>query len=209
MRNTKFVIVLMSLAAFVMTSCSLIPSPGEPTKKYTLETLPKSGGKRASHHHSSRQLVVDLPTMYPPIDNTRIALKPEAQTIDYYADVEWADRLSGLIQESIIYSFQNKNISKGVNRSSDSANPDYGLKIEVRKFYVEPQTLNHSATAQVDYMVHLLKMPERRILVSKNFTHAQMVPEVTMNHIIQALNTAHLETVNAMVEWVASHTQLD
>jgi cholesterol transport system auxiliary component len=148
---------------------------------------------------------VDLPTLYPPLDNTRIALKPEAQTLDYYADVEWADRLSALIQESVIYSLQNKNILRGVSRSAEGINPDYALKIEVRKFYVEPQESTRPATAQVDYMVHLIKTPERHIVASKNFTHAQSIPDQTMTHIIQSLNAAHLEIVKSLAPWIGSH----
>jgi cholesterol transport system auxiliary component len=190
----------------ILSACSLLPAPGEPTKKYTLETLPKEPGEGASFHlHRSQQLIVDLPTLYPPLDNTRIALKPEAQTLDYYADVEWADRLSALIQESVIYSLQNKNILRGVSRSAEGINPDYALKIEVRKFYVEPQESTRPATAQVDYMVHLIKTPERHIVASKNFTHAQSIPDQTMTHIIQSLNAAHLEIVKSLAPWIGSH----
>jgi len=179
----------------VLSSCGVLLQPGEPTKKYTLDVL---GDKKESEiGRRSHQLVVELPMIYPPLDNTRIALKPQAQVIDYYADVEWADRLNALIQESVIYSLQNKRIFKGVSRPAEVFKADYALKVEVRKFYT-----TSSYTAEVDYMVHLIRLPERQIIVSQQFSSAQPILENSMDAIVAALNKAHLETSKALIEWV-------
>jgi cholesterol transport system auxiliary component len=197
-------VLAVCLTACSLCACSFLPAPGEPTKKYTLDA---DVGGSLEHSHRARpyQLLVDLPTLYPPIDSTRIALKPHEQTIDYYADVEWADRLSALIQESVIYSLQSKGGLRGVSRPTEGIYADYTLKIEVRKFYVETDEKTHASTAQVDYMLHLVKLPERHIVASRQFTHAQIVPEQTMDTIIKSLNTAHLEVSKAVVPWVLSH----
>src|SRR5208337_246914 len=102
---------LFSLPFFI-SACSLFPQPEEPTKKYVLSSLPNVSSSR--HAPYAPQITVDLPSIYPPIDNTRIALKPQISTIDYYADVEWADRLNTLIQESLIYSLQNTGKFRGI-----------------------------------------------------------------------------------------------
>jgi cholesterol transport system auxiliary component len=188
----------------LLCSCSLLPAPGEPSKKITLTALSTSDvfGEDIPYKARHHQLIVDVPTLYPPIDSTRIALKPQEQTIDYYADVEWADRLSALIQESLIYSLQNKGILRGASRPTEGIEADYSLKVEVRKFYVVQKDTPQGATAQVDYMVHLVKLPQRHIVASRNFTHAQIIPENTMDNIIKSLNIAHLEVSRAMVPWV-------
>lgn len=204
-------IFAVCMTACSLSACSLLPAPGEPTTKYTLAALPDVSSFDESIPHKDRphQLIVDLPTLYPPIDTTRIALKPQEQTIDYYADVEWADRLSALIQESLIYSLQNRGVLRGVSRPTEGIEADYALKIEVRKFYVDqkdaPQDTHPGSTAQVDYMVHLVKLPQRHIVASRNFFHSQVIPEMTMDSIIKSLNTAHLEVSRAMVPWVLSH----
>jgi cholesterol transport system auxiliary component len=200
----KRVLALCTLA-LSLAGCSLLPEPGEPTKKYTLGALSDEGGSDSEHRSHSRQLIVDLPTLYPPLDSTRIALKPQEQLIDYYADVEWADRLSALIQESLIYSLQNKAGLRGVSRPTEGIQADYALKIEVRKFYVDQKEAPQHSTAQVDYMVHLVKLPERHIVVSQQFTHTQTIPEHSMDSIIKSLNTAHLEVSRALVPWVVRH----
>ncbi|MBX9804756.1 MAG: ABC-type transport auxiliary lipoprotein family protein [Alphaproteobacteria bacterium] len=199
--------VLFSLSALTLSACSLFPSAGEPTKKYTLGTLASESPVASSAHSRAHQLIVDLPNLYPPIDNTRIALKPQEQTIDYYADVEWADRLSALIQESVIYSLQNKTSLKGVSRPTEGIHANYALKIEVRKFFTGHPVQGQSTTAQVEYMVLLVKMPERTVVASRQFTHAQTIPENCMDAIVKSLNTAHLEVSRAMVSWVLEHVR--
>lgn len=193
--------LFICLVFFTLTACvSLFPPPGDPPKKYTLGVIP--GPSVASSAPVPHQLAIDLPTLYPPLDSTRIALKPEAQTIDYYANVEWADRLGILIQESLVYSLQNKGVLRGVSRPTESIQADYALKVEVRKFYVDRSDVTHSPIAQVDYMAHLIKLPERHILASRQFTHMRSIPEHTMDNITTALNAAHLEASSALVAWV-------
>lgn len=196
----------ISICALMLSSCSILPQPGEPIKKYTLQSV-KPNGPTSSHVVRSRQLIVGLPMLYPPLDNVRIALKPQEQTIDYYADVEWADRLGVLLQESLIYSLQNTGRLRGVSRPTESIQADYALKIEVRKFYVDQSDKAHAPLAQVEYMVHLVKLPERHIVASRQFTHTQTVPENTMDTIVKSLNAAHLEATKTLVSWVLEHVR--
>ena len=193
--------------ALMLSACgAFFPQPGEPTKKYTLQSVQFDGFK-PSGSIRPHQLIVDVPSLYPPLDNTRIALKPQEQTIDYYADVEWADRLSALLQESLIYSLQNASPFRGVSRPIGGIHADYALKIEVRKFYIDQSNKTQSPVAQVEYMVHLVKLPERHILTSRQFNHAQIVPENTMDMIVKSLNTAHLEVSKALAPWVLEHVR--
>lgn len=196
----------VGICALMLSSCSILPQPGEPIKKYTLQSV-KPGDFPSSGILRPRQLIVGLPLLYPPLDNARIALKPQEQTIDYYADVEWADRLSPLLQESLIYSLQNAGKLRGVSRSAEGIQADYTLKIEVRKFYVDQSDKIHPQVAQVEYLAHIIKLPERHIVASRQFGHAQTIPENTMDMIIKSLNTAHLEATKALVPWVLEHVR--
>lgn len=206
---------LFSLKAFLLTLIVFLPScggllsgPGEPTKKYTLTALSlEDKSSTFSRPSAAHQLVIDLPTLYPPIDNTRIALKPHIQVIDYYADVEWADRLSVLIQDSLVCSFQNKNVFQRVSRSGQGLRADYSLKVDVSKFYVDQNSQTKTATVQVDYMAYLIKLPEKHIVASQRFTNTYVVPEKNMDSVVRSLNSAHLETSKAMISWVLVQVQ--
>lgn len=200
--------IFLCAVTLMLAACgTLLPPPGDPPKKYILAVLSsESGGSTLSCAPAvSRQLIVDLPTLYPPLDSTRIALKPQEQTIDYYADAEWADRLSALIQESFIYSLQNKGMLRGVSRATEGIQADYMLKVEVRKFYMEHENPGRIPTAHVDYVAHLVKLPERHIMASHRFTHTQAVPQQAMDNIIKSLNAAHLEASKSLVSWVLGH----
>ena len=202
----KNIMIIGAVAANLLCGCSLFPSPGEPVKKYTLVA---EGNELVSSHPSYEtrpyQLVIDMPTLYKPIDTTRIAVKPQVQTIDYFADVEWADRLNVLIQESLIYSLQNKKAFRGVSRPREGIHADYAVKIEVRKFYIDQQIAPQPSAAKVDYMVYLVKMPERQIVASRQFIHDQAILDYTMDNIIKSLNAAHLEGSRALVSWILQH----
>lgn len=200
--------VAIGLITLSLCGCAtLVPNPGDPVKKFTLEAVQD---KERSHgdyptkslHH---QLIVDLPTVYPPIDCSRIALRPNEQVIDYYADVEWADRLSVLIQESLIYSLQNRAALRGVSRPTEGINADYSLKVEVRKFFVDQKDSAKSPVAQVEYMVYLVKLPDRKIVTSRQFTYSQHISEQSMDQIIKALNNSHVEVSKALVPWVINN----
>lgn len=193
------ILPLFSLAFFI-SACSLLPRPEEPTRKYVLGVLPNA--PELSHASNAAQITVDLPNVYPPIDNTRIALKPQKSTIDYYADVEWADRLNALIQESLIYSLQNTGKFRGISRPTEGIQSDYALKVEVRKFYIEHPHHPQTRIAQVDYMVHLVKLPMRHIVCSHNFVHTQPVQASTIDDLIQSLNEAHLQATCALTSWI-------
>lgn len=200
-------IAIICTLVLPLLGCSILPEPGEPTKKYTLQATGGEDIARAFVGQHSQQLIVDLPTLYPPIDSTRIALKPQEQTIDYYADVEWADRLSALLQESLIYSLQNAKKLRGVSRPTEGIQANYALKTEVRKFYVNQSDKKSPDVAEVEYVVHLVKLPDRQIVATHQFTHTQAISEKNMDTIVRSLNTAHLEASKSLVTWVLSHVR--
>jgi cholesterol transport system auxiliary component len=193
-------ILSLFLLTFLIPACSLLPHPEEPTKKYVLGTLPNDSDLPQASRPT--QITVDLPSVYPPIDNTRIALKLQERTIDYYADVEWADRLNTLIQESLIYSLQNTGKFRGISRPTEGIQSDYALKVEVRKFYINHASDPQMRAAQVDYMVYLVKLPERHIVCSHNFTYTQSIPESTIDNLIKSLNDAHLHITREFITWL-------
>ena len=190
----------------LFSGCSLFPrANSDPAKKYVLPALSGSSaldlGTGLSYTSRPYQLVIDMPAVYPPIDNTRIALKPQEQLIDYYADAEWANRLGILVQESLIYSFQNKGGVRGVSRPAEGIQGDYALKVEVRKFYIDQPDNQLTRTAKVDYMAHLVRLPGRHIVASNSFAYTHIVPEASLDDFVNSLSRAHLQASEAMIAW--------
>jgi cholesterol transport system auxiliary component len=191
---------LLAGSLLTLTGCSLIPNPGEPPKKFVLESLPQAQGIKMR----STQLVVDPPSIYPPLDNQRIALKPTPQRIDYFADVEWADRLGNLIQDSIIYSLQNTSPFKATSRNAEGISPDYLIKTDIRQFLVEQN--GEAGKAIVEYYIQLIRVSDREVTSTKAIKTEYKVPSLEIKNIIHGLNQAHIKALEQIVHFVSEHS---
>lgn len=185
------------IAMLGLTGCSIIPNPGEPPKRFTLEPLSPRTGKPLSQH----KLMIDLPNVYPPLDNQRIGVVPEANRIDYYADCEWGDRLGVLIQDALIYSLQNRMIFSGVTRANDSVMPDLLLKTDVRKFFV---VQTPKPTAVVQYFVQLIRLTDRQVVSQQAFETTLPLDGEALNEISVKLNQANLDVIHKIVNWLSN-----
>lgn len=183
-----------------LSGCSLIPNPGEPPKKFTLDSVKA----QVASPHSKQKIMVDIPNVYPPIDNQRIAVVPELNRIDYYADCEWGDRLGVLVQDSLIYSLQNRHLFSGVSRTHDGATPDLLLKIDIRKFFViqKPQP-----TAVVQYYAQLTRLADRQVISQQEFETMISLKNEHLNEIGMKLNQAHIATVNKVLDWLTENNR--
>lgn len=185
------------IALLGLTGCSIIPNPGEPPKRFTLESLPPTAGKPISQH----KLMIDLPNVYPPLDNQRIGVVPEANRIDYYADCEWGDRLGVLVQDSLIYSLQNQMIFSGVTRANDGVVPNLLLKIDVRKFFV---VQTPKPVAVVQYFAQLIRLTDRQVVSQQAFETKLPLNGEDLSEVSVKLNQANLDVVHKIVNWLSS-----
>ena len=120
--SSALTVLTVVLVSGLLSGCDPFSEPCEVIKKYTLDPL---AGDARRGSKSARHVVVETPLIYPPLDSSRIALKPEKQTIDYFAGAEWGDRLALLIQESVIYSLQK--LTHFPICIPPRGRPDYGL----------------------------------------------------------------------------------
>lgn len=183
-----------------LAGCSLIPNPGDAPKKFVLESLSK---QEMTKPHMW-QLVVDLPSVYPPLDNQRVALVPKGQIIDYYADIEWADRLGNLVQDTIVYSLQNTSAFKATSRNSDGFIPDYSIKTDVRQFWVDQTTT--PAKAMVEYYVQLVRVSDRAVVAAKSIQGIHPIPSLESDGIVHSLNQSNKDALRELVSFVDKTT---
>ena len=77
-------------------------------------------------------LGVDIPDAEDSLDTRRIPLVNANQTMDYYANAQWPDRLPILVQTALIAAFQSSGRVPSVARTQDALHADYELGIEIR-----------------------------------------------------------------------------
>ncbi|MBW8309608.1 MAG: ABC-type transport auxiliary lipoprotein family protein [Candidatus Paracaedibacteraceae bacterium] len=186
------------IVSLLLTGCGpLIPTPGEAPKRYTLSHLEENNRAPVM----LKQVVVEVPTAAVSLDSVRVAVVPAPQQINYYADMEWSDRLPILIQESLVYSLQNQHLFRAVTRSSDGVIPDQSLKIDIRKFYIDQTGI---PTAHAEYFVRLIDVATRNELVSKTFTGTvPLKGSVNSDLIAATLDQANREIIEDLQRWVA------
>ena len=179
----------------IVSSCSLLPEHNASIDRFVLDALAREDVKVK---HTQKILVVDQPAIYAPLDSTRIAIKTTPQTIDYIADIEWAERLPLLIHESVIQSLQNAGIFSAVGRLNGGLKSDYLLTLDVRSF--EKQCCDN--TAETGYFVHLFDAHTKEPLGSKLFTTKVSLAHKNGKEVPASLNRAHHDTTKEMIIWL-------
>ena len=101
------------------------------------QTLPADHRRaifRPIYRVSARSWLIDLPQAPAGIDTSRIALSKSPFSLDYFADLEWTDRVPDLIQNLLLASFENSGAIIGVDRDSGGLRADVILRTEIRHF---------------------------------------------------------------------------
>lgn len=193
--NRSFIIVLLSL----LSGCGpLIPIPGEAPKRFNLSAIPSSQATQ----HSSLQVIVDMPTTSVFLDTQRVAVVPAPQQIDYFANMEWAERLQLVVQESVTYSLQNLNLFRAVTRQNDGIIPDRQLKIDIRKFQIN---LGARPVAEAEYYVQLINVISRDEIARHTFTASVLMATEstpTAEDVAASLDQANKKIIGEMAEWL-------
>ncbi len=190
---------LFMLTLSLLTGCGpLIPLPGESPKRFNLSHIQASNDKQLS----TLQLIVDTPTTSVFLDTQRVAVVPAHQQIDYFANMEWAERLQLVVQESVTYSLQNLNIFRAVTRQNDGIIPDRQLKINIRKFQVNttPQ-----AVAEAEYYVQLINVISRDEIARQTFTASiplRIDSTPLAEDVAAALDQANKAIINDIAQWL-------
>lgn len=194
MKNIWLAITLL------LSGCSVIPNPGEPPKRFVLDTVKPMGERK----HAPHKLIVELPNVYPPADTQRIGVMPASNQIDYYADCEWSDRLSVLIQDALVYSLQNRKVFAGVTRTNDNIFPDLLLKTDIRKFFI---VQHPHPTAVVEYYVQLIRLNDHHVLSQQTFEAALPLTEESIEQVTTKLNEANIQTILKILDWIQNNSR--
>ncbi|MEI8295443.1 MAG: ABC-type transport auxiliary lipoprotein family protein [Alphaproteobacteria bacterium] len=189
---------LTTLALLVtVAGCTIFPTGGEPARKYTLSYTHFA----SDLNDLNINLLIDTPTVDSSLDTLRIVLKNSERSVEYFADAEWANRLTGLIHESLVHSFENTGKFSSISRPADGAKVDKILKVGVRGFYMDFFSEPPNQLARVDYLVQIIDKKSRKVIASKAFLTQTYAAAERIESYIQALNQAHLDATTQMINW--------
>lgn len=177
---------------------AVLPGQGEPPKLYDLSpksTFPKDLPE------VDWQLVVDTPVAAASINTTRIALKRQHTTMQYYSRSLWTDVAPRLVQTLLIESFENTKKIVSVGRESASLRSDYLLQTELREFVANYKGASGPPDAVVRINAKLVKMPQRTIIAGTTVGYEIPAASDNLDDIVEAFDEALGKTLKQIVIW--------
>jgi cholesterol transport system auxiliary component len=194
-----------SVPVLALAGCASLFVATPPGHLYRLSA---DGAYPATLPRVTAQLLVDLPQAPAGIDTTRIALTRAPFSLDYYADSEWTDRVSGLVQTALLASFENSKAITAIDRESIGLRADFILKTEIRHFEAmgdgsAPPTVWIAMTAR------LVAMPQREIIAQASFERRVPATASEVPAVVAAFNTAADAVIKDIVVWTVTNPALN
>jgi cholesterol transport system auxiliary component len=183
----------------LIPGCSPLKLPGPPPDLYNL--TPKSTFDEGLPE-VRKQLIIEEPVAAGGLDTSRIALRPHATQLQFYADARWTERAPKMVQTLLVESFENTNKIISVGRQSIGLRSDFTLKTELREFQVEQSPDSENMSVRVRINAKLVQQPTRVIIGSQSFEYARETPsDSTMDEIVVAFDIATGKVIKRLVEW--------
>jgi len=154
--------------------------------------------------HLRALLLVDTPTAPDALDRRRIALTRSPILLDYFADAEWADMVSALVQTVLTDSFENSRAITVVNGSL-GLRADFVLATEIRHFEAQYAAGAGPPEAWVSIEAKLVAMPQRRVAAQALFERRVPATRNDLPSIAAAFDPALRATASAIVLWTVDN----
>ncbi|HEY4114883.1 MAG TPA: ABC-type transport auxiliary lipoprotein family protein [Rhizomicrobium sp.] len=192
-------LLLLSGAAVLLAGCAgnIIGPPPAPQ----LYVMQPDFGAVADAPAANWQLVVALPDAPDSLDTARIALINAPNTMDYYANAQWTDRLPSLLQSLTVQAFQSSGKMKAVGRDTEGLSPDYVLGLDIRDFeayYAAPDT---PPRIDVKIVANLMNPLSHVVVATLRSDHSAQASANNMASITQAFTEATGAAVKEIVNW--------
>lgn len=194
------VIMLCIASSFLfLSSCNVLEVPGPPPDLFNL--TPKSTFA-PDLPDVPWQLIIEEPIAAGGLGTNRIALRPRATELKFFAGARWTERAPKMIQTLLVESFENTNKIIAVGRQSIGLRADFTLKTELREFQAETSTDNGVTMVRVRINAKIVKQPKRVIVGSKSFEHVVQVKDGNgIRNIVIAFDAASGKVLKKLVEW--------
>ena len=144
-------------------------------------------------------LVVQEPIASAPLDGDRIVVRVGGTSIAVVKGAQWADRLPRLLQNRLIQTFENAQLSRSISRPGDGIAADRSLVWEIRRFEVQTE----EAAARVEVSVKILDI-SGRVVAAQIFSASAPGSAGEGVAASAALNDASSEVLRQIVAWASS-----
>ncbi len=182
---------------------SLIPLPGQrPPTLYNL--TPKTTFIEGAQRLDAR-ILVEPPSAAGGLNTARIALRPDATSLDYYANALWIEVVPIMVQTLITESLDASGSLDVLGPDAASLKPDYILRLHIREFQAEyDRGLDQPPLVNVRLQARLLGMPRRQSLASFAAQQFVRADGTGLDRIVLAYDEALGGVFRQIIEWVVA-----
>ncbi|PKP78317.1 MAG: hypothetical protein CVT81_04670 [Alphaproteobacteria bacterium HGW-Alphaproteobacteria-3] len=195
-------LLLLVFAALPLSACAFADiASGPPPALYVLTApqveVPAGPGATA-------QLVVEEFSVPAAIGTARVVYKSSPNSIAYYADARWADRVPRMIASLAVETLTDTGRFPAVTGPGAQVRMDLALSGDIRAFEayrVSGAGLGESATnVRVSLFVRLVRLRDRTIVTSREFT-AEARAGSGMDGVVAGYDAALDEVLTALAIW--------
>ena len=158
--------------------------------------------------HVAAQLLVATPTAPAGLDTERIALSRSPVSLDYFADVQWADRAPYLIQTSLVDGFEKSAAIPAVGPDRGGLRADFVLETAIGDFAAIYDSPNGAPRISVRLTAKLVRMPERKIVARLSVSREANAAANAVPDIVRAFDAALGGAIEEIVTWTVTNRAL-
>lgn len=189
--------LLMGLAAFILSGCSLFsPVDVKTPNKYILSEIPVFSSSERSH---STTLFVLEPETRPIYNTVQMAYMTQPHQIAFYRDNEWSETPSQLLRPLIVKAIQNTRFFHAVVTPPFTGSYDYALSTHILEFLQDFTTC--PAMMRLTLKVQLMKGATNQVIAIKEFTIHEPILQKTPYAGVIAANHATAAVLRQLVEF--------
>lgn len=146
------------------------------------------------------QLAVSRPEMAEMLDTDRIVLVRNS-TLDYYADAQWTDTSSRLLQDLLIDAFEKSGRILGVGRDTGEVRSDYILQTQVRDFEAQYASENGIPTVVVSISSQMIAARTRDVIATFEATQRVPAAQNSVPAVVDAFDAAASADLEDVARW--------
>jgi len=143
-------------------------------------------------------LAIPQPDAAPPLDGELIVVRESGDRLSSLAGAQWVARLTLLVQNRLIQSFENAGLAGSVR--ADGAPADNKLALDIRRFDIDAPT----SQARVEISARLVAESSGRTVAAKIFSASEPVAEIAGAAPALALDRAFGQVSRQIVVWAAA-----
>ncbi|TCV95736.1 cholesterol transport system auxiliary component [Luteibacter rhizovicinus] len=185
---------LLGLA--LLSGCSIIPKAETP-HIYTLPASP--GGRPMAAQQVAWSLRVSTPNAPRALDNSRISVVPETNTITVYGGARWSDTGPHLLRDRIADAFRDSGRVAALSTDENDLQADFELGGSLRAFQTEYTSGKPEVVIRYDAL--LADTHRHRIVASRTFEARQPVNGKDVPQVVAAFGQAADAISAQIVAW--------